>query len=415
FSALQADLARGRSDRFVFYVFDLLYLDGYDLRAAPLVARKELLEKIVGGGAGVVRYSRHFEEEGALVLRHACRLSLEGVVSKLRDAPYRAGRVRSWVKSKCSARQEFVIGGYAPSTTSRKAVGSLALGVYEGDALRHVGRVGTGFDAAVAERLFETLDRMRIETSPFAERLGAEEARQLRYVRPELVAEVEFRGWTADDRLRHASFRGLREDKPAREIVRETPKPATLAKPQRRSVKLTHPDRLYWPDDGVTKEGLADYYVEIWRHIAPFIVGRPLALLRCPDGVGGEAFFQKHAWKRLDRNIVLAKDPKEPSEEPLIGVRDLDGLMGLVQSAVLEIHPWGSTLADWERPDRIVMDLDPGEDTPWTAVIAAAQEMRRRLEEAGLSAFVKTSGGKGLHVVSPLAPLAEWPAVKAFT
>ncbi|PWB82482.1 MAG: ATP-dependent DNA ligase, partial [Methylocystaceae bacterium] len=219
----------------------------------------------------------------------------------------------------------------------------------------------------------------------------------------------------ADDRLRHASFRGLREDKPVREIVRETPKPATVAKPQRRSVRLTHPDRLYWPDDGVTKEGLADYYVEIWRHIAPFIVGRPLALLRCPNGVGGETFFQKRAWKGLDGNIVLAKDPKEPSEEPLIGIRDLDGLMGLVQSAVLEIHPWGSTLADWERPDRIVMDLDPGEDTPWTAVIAAAQETRRRLEEAGLSAFVKTSGGKGLHVVSPLTPTTEWPAVKAFT
>lgn len=416
FSALQADLAEGRGDRFVFYVFDLLYLDGYDLRAAPLLARKELLEKFIGASEGAVRYSSHFEEDGALVLRHACRLSLEGVVSKLRDAAYRSGRVKSWVKAKCVERQEFVVGGYAPSTTSRRAVGALALGVYEGDALRHVGRVGTGFTWSMAQSLFETLERMRIAESPFIPRLAANEARGLRYVRPELVADVEFRGWTADDHLRQASFRGLREDKPARDIVRETPKTAAPpAKPWPSTVKLTHPDRLYWPDDGVTKEGLANYYVEVWRFIAPFITGRPLALLRCPDGIGGETFFQKHAWRGLDHNVLRVDDPKEPSEDPLIAIRDLDGLVALAQSAVLEIHPWGSKIDDWERPDQIIIDLDPGEGVSWTAVIAAAQEARRRLEAAGLTAFVKTSGGKGLHVVSPLRPRAEWPAVKAFT
>ncbi|MBS4002328.1 MAG: DNA ligase D [Afipia sp.] len=416
FSALQADLSEGRSDRFAFYVFDLLYLDGYDLRALPLIERKVLLEQVVSTSDGIVRYSGHFDENGALVLRHACRLSLEGVISKLRDAPYRTGRAKSWIKSKCSARQEFVIAGFVPSTVSRKAIGSLVLGVYDGGVLHHVGRVGTGFTGAVAEDLFRKLDRLRVTSSPFGERLTSEEARQVKYVRPEMVAEVEFRAWTADGHLRHASFRGLREDKAAQEIIREIPKSGAKAPPpQRRTVKLTHPDRLYWPDEGVTKEGLADYYTEIWRHIAPFVVGRPLALLRCPSGITGEKFFQKHAWKGLNPNIVLVKDPREPAEEPLISVNDLDGLLGLVQSAVLEIHPWGSTVANWERPDMIVMDLDPGEDVTWQAVIDAAQEVKQRLADAGLAAFVKTSGGKGLHVVAPLKPKADWPAVKAFT
>lgn len=235
-------------------------------------------------------------------------------------------------------------------------------------------------------------------------------------MRPELVAEVEFRAWTADGHLRHASFRGLREDKAAGEIVQEIPKAgAKPPAPQRRTVKLTHPDRIYWPDEGVTKEGLADYYAEVWRHIAPHVVGRPLALLRCPNGIAGEKFFQKHAWKGLNPNIALVRDPKDRSGEPLISIDDLDGLLGLVQSAVLEIHPWGSTVADWERPDRIVMDLDPGEGVAWQAVIDAALEVRQRLSDGGLAAFVKTSGGKGLHVVAPLRPKAEWPAVKAFT
>ncbi|MGX9179668.1 DNA ligase D [Mesorhizobium sp. BHbdii] len=416
FSALQADLSEGRSDRFRFYVFDLLHLDGYDLRDVALITRKELLEKIIGGDNGIISYSGHFEENGALVLQHACRLSLEGVVSKLRDAPYRSGRSKNWVKSKCSARQEFVVAGYIPSTTSRNAIGSLILGVYDDGKLHHVGRVGTGYTAAVAESLFKKLERIRIPSTPFDERLTAEEARQVRYVRPELVAEIEFRAWTADGNLRHASFRGLREDKPAKEIVRETPKTSKAApKPQRRSVKLTHPDRLYWPDKGVTKEGLADYYAEVWRYASPYIVGRALALVRCPNGISGEQFFQKHAWKGLNPNIVLVHDPKDPPDERLISINDLDGLIGLVQSAALEIHPWGSMVSDWERPDTIIMDLDPGEDVSWEAVIEAAVETRDRLKNAGLVPFIKTSGGKGLHVVAPLKPEAEWPAVKAFT
>ncbi|WP_283180013.1 DNA ligase D [Gemmobacter sp. 24YEA27] len=416
FSALQADLSEGREDRFLFYGFDLLHLDGHDLRGLPLVQRKEILEHLLATSGGPLRYSSHFEESGATVLRHACRLSLEGIVSKLRDSPYRQGRGKAWIKSKCSARQEFVIGGYMPSTASPNAIGSLVLGVYEGNDLIHVGRVGTGFSARMAQDLFRRLERIRSEDSPFAAPLTAEQAQQVRYLRPELVAEVEFRAWTADGHLRHASFRGLREDKPASEIRSEAAtavaKPAKAA--PRPNFKLTHPDRIYWPDEGITKEGLADYYTQVWRQIAPFVVNRPLALLRCPEGISGQSFFQKHAWKGMNSNILLVEDPKDPGD-PLISIDSLDGLIGLVQSAALEIHPWGASLEDSERPDIITMDLDPGEGVEWPRVIAAAHEVRQRLTEAGLTAFVKTSGGKGLHVVAPIKPHATWPEVKAFT
>lgn len=418
FSTLQADLSEGRSDRFVFYAFDLLHLDGEDLRPLPLLERKARLARVLEGVGGPLRFSSHFDESGATVLRHACRLGLEGVISKERDAPYRSGRGRAWVKSKCTARQEFVIGGFVPSTTGRDLIGSLVLGVNEGGKLRHVGRVGTGFSAAVARDLFKRLSALTRDRSPFGDPLPAEARRGVTFVHPERVAEVEFRAWTADGHLRHASFRGLRDDKAAAEVVAERPAGRARGKDQvvpRRTVKLTHPDRLYWPEEGITKEGLADYYAEVWPAIAPFLIGRPLALVRCPDGIHGPRFFQKHAWKGLNPRIVLVSDPKEKTGAPLISIADLDGLIGLVQAAVLEIHPWGSTIEDWERPDTLVMDLDPGEDVPWTRVIAAAEEVKARMEAAGLAAFVKTSGGKGLHVVTPLKPRASWAEAKAFT
>lgn len=413
FSALQADLSEGRDDRLVFYAFDLMHLDGKDLRKLPLTDRKARLETLLKSAPPSIRYSDHFDDGGEIVLRHACRLGLEGVISKLRDSPYRSGRGQSWVKSKCSARQEFVVGGYVPSTVSDRMIGSLVLGVFEGGKLHHVGRVGTGFSTQVARQLQDRLQPMETRESPFADRLTADEARGARFVTPKLVAEVEFRAWTADGHLRHASFRGLREDKPATEVLRE-PAPVTKAPPeQKRRVKLTHPDRVYWPDVGLTKAGLADYYAEVWPLIAPHLVGRPLALVRCPDGIGGQQFFQRHAWKGMNTHILTPEDPGDPGDG-LIAIADLDGLLGLVQSAALEIHPWGSTLADIERPDRIVIDLDPGDGAGWEAIIKAAQEVRARMEQAGLAAFLKTSGGKGLHVVAPLKPKAEWPAVKAW-
>ena len=412
FSLLQADLGAGRTDRLVFYAFDLLYLDGKDLRPAPLLDRKLALEALLQRAPEVLRYSEQFEENGEMVLRHACRLSLEGVVSKDRNAPYRSGRTQDWIKSKCSERQEFVVSGYVPSSTSRRAIGSLVLGYYEKGKLVYAGRVGTGFTQKVAAELFQRLDRLAQKESPFAKKLSADEARGAVFVRPELVAEVEFRAWTAEGVVRHASFRGLREDRSPEEVVREF-EGAVKDKP-RPPVRLTHPDRLYWKEEGVTKEGLADYYAEVWPRMGPYVVNRPLALVRCPDGVGGQCFFQKHAWRGMSAEILKPHDPKDSSDEPIIAIDGLPGLLGLVQGGVLEIHPWGAQLDDLERPDFINMDLDPGPGVTWPVVIEAALDVRKRLSDAGLESFVKTSGGKGLHVVAPLKPRAEWPEVKAF-
>ena len=414
FSALQADLSEGKTDRFLFYAFDLLHLDNMDLRGASLLDRKEVLRRLLPGGSKVLRLSEHFEEDGDLILRHACRLSLEGIISKQKNARYQSGRNKSWVKSKCSERQEFVIAGYVPSTTARKAVGSLLLGVFDRGKLNYVGRVGTGFTSTVAADLMRRLERLRTADSPFqGKKPQAQETRKVRYARPELVAEVEVRGWTADKILRHASFRGLREDKNAKQVVGvpagKRGKAAT-AQPY----KLTHPDRIYWPGDGVTKEGLADYYADVWRLMGPYVVDRPLALLRCPEGIAKQCFFQKHPWQGLRPAIAQFTDPSDKSQT-LLSIDSLEGLMGLVQAGVLEIHPWGSRVSELERPDYITMDLDPGDGVPWQKVIDAAREVRERLERAGLTSFVKTTGGKGLHVVAPLKPRAEWPEVKAFT
>jgi bifunctional non-homologous end joining protein LigD len=416
FGELQADLSDSRSDRFRFYAFDLLHLDGKDLRALPLIRRKDILQQVLAeADPERLRFSESFDGDGSVVLDHACRLSMEGIVSKLRDAPYRSGRTRDWVKSKCAARQEFVIAGYVPSSTAMKAIGSLVLGYYEKGTLIHAGRVGTGFTHAVARDLYRRLEKLRRDTSPFAAKLNAQAARQVRHVAPELVAEVEFRDWTADHILRHAAFRGLREDKPAEEVMRETPrKPAGTDAPPASAVTLTHPDRVYWPDAGVTKAGLADYYTEVWPRLAPFVTGRPLALLRCPDGTGGQCFFQKHVWQGASRSIRTVADPVG-SQGALIVIDDLDGLIGLVQAGVLELHPWGATLEKLEKPDLIILDLDPAEDVPWPRVIAGAEDVKARLEQAGLTGFVKTSGGKGLHIVAPLVPEADWDRVKDFT
>jgi bifunctional non-homologous end joining protein LigD len=416
FSLLQQDLSSGRDDRFTFYAFDLLHLDGRDLTGATLVERKDLLQRLVAGSGPRLRYSEHFDDEGGLVLKHACRLSLEGIISKIANAPYRPGRGRDWVKSKCSARQEFVIAGYVPSSVSNKAIGSLVMGYYENGKLRHAGRVGTGYTNAVAHSLFKKLSDYRIDKSPFDQKLTSVEKKDAVFLKPELVAEVEFRGWTADAHIRHAAFRGLREDKNPIDIVREgTPvNAAEEPKTPARTVTLTHPDRVYWPDAGVTKEGLADYYTQVWRLMAPYVVNRPLALVRGPDGIGSgkQLFFQKHVWKGMTKHVVLARDPADPGEED-IAIRDLDGLLGLVQGATLEIHPWGSTLDHWEKPDMVNIDLDPGEGVTWERMIEAAHEVRERFQAMGLTGFVKTSGGKGLHVVAPVKPRAEWPDVKA--
>jgi bifunctional non-homologous end joining protein LigD len=413
FASLQADLKSGRTDRMVFYAFDLLYLDGYDLTKLPLIERKTFLATLLedAPAGGILRYSSHLEGDGETMIRHACRLGLEGIISKHRDRPYLAGRGMHWQKTKCTQRQEFVIAGYVPSSVSPKAIGSLVLGVYEDKRLVHVGRVGTGFSATLARDLWTDLDRLKRPASPFSAALSRDAARGVRWVKPELVAEVEFRGWTADGILRHASYKGLREDKDPSEIVREITKsaPARVEVPPTSSFRLTHPDRVLWPDTGLTKQGLADYYVDIAEWILPHVANRPLSLVRCPSGIEGSCFFQKHAWNGMSKAVQR----RAIDGEDILFIDDLEGLIALVQSGVLEIHAWGSPMQNPETPDRIVMDLDPAEDVPWTALIDAALEVRERLGDAGLESFVKTTGGKGLHVVAPLRPKAGWDEVKS--
>ena len=414
FAALQDDLSSGRTDRLVYQVFDLLYLNGRDLSGATLRDRKAALAALLDDPplAGRLRVSEHIEGDGAAMARHACRLGLEGVVSKRADRPYRSGRGGDWLKTKCTARQELVIAGYAPSTVDRDAVGSLVLGVHEGGELVHVGRAGTGFTATVARALRGRLDALRQAEPPFAARLPAEASRGgVRWVEPRLVAEFELRGWTGEGAVRHAAYKGLREDKEAALVVRESSSAPVSTGPVRKATRLTHPDRVLWPEIGLTKQGLADYYEAAADRVLPDIVGRPLSLVRGPEGIAGKTFFQKHAWAGLDEGAVRRT---VVDGEELLSIRDLDGLMALVQASVLEIHPWGSRLRGLDRPDRVIFDLDPGPDVAWEAVAAGAREIRARLEAAGLAAFVKTSGGKGLHVVAPLKPRADWDGVKAF-
>ncbi|MDB5513168.1 MAG: ligase, partial [Enterovirga sp.] len=439
FSALQNALSdeHGKVARTaLLYAFDLLFLDGVDLRELPLEDRKARLSGIVPAGAtGTLRLSEHIESDGGAMLRNACRLGLEGIISKRRDRPYRSGRTQDWVKIKCAERQEFVVGGYVPSTASARAVGSLVLGYYESGKLKHAGRSGTGFTADSARAIWRKLDAAARPTSPFGDRLTAAERRGVVWVEPVLAAEIEFRGWTGEGRLRHAAFKGLREDKNPADIVREMPRDAAPdpdtapagstpapAPPRRGRVKhgaevagvaLTHPERVLW-EEGITKQQLAEFYERIADRLLPHLVGRPLSLVRCPDGVGKSCFFQKHAWAGLGPDIKRRPIPDKDGVEEILYVEDIRGVVSLVQASVLEIHPWGSTVADVERPDRITMDLDPAEDVAWTEVIAAARDVRERLLGVGLESFVKTTGGKGLHVVVPLTPKAGWDEVKGF-
>lgn len=419
FAALQAALKEGRFGELRYYAFDLLFRDGADLRDRPLLERKKQLSEILAGlpEASPIRLSEHFETEGATLLKHACRMGLEGIVSKRIDKPYRSGRGTDWIKTKCVERREFVVIGFSPSTTTRLAIGALAIGDYDRGNLRYRGRVGTGFTEETSRMLFQLLDPLRRSQPPLEEVPAGERRRGIRWVEPKVVVEVEFRTWTEAGLVRHAVYSGLREDKPAEEVTAETPARSRTANPHAHDFdesKLTHPERLLWPDVGITKLGLAEYYADIWQWIAPHIQGRPLSLVRCPEGIGQSCFFQKHAWTGIDSAIRRFR--LEGEDEDSLYVEDLDGLIGLVQASVLEIHPWGSTVADLQRADRMIFDLDPGPGVSWGDIIAAASELRDLLRETGnLESFVKLTGGKGLHVVVPLRPAADWDAVKAYS
>ncbi len=435
FSLLQQDLKSKRHDRIRFYAFDLLYLNGADLRGEPLEQRKEALAGLVERMPAdePVRLSESIEEAGPALVKHACRLGLEGIISKQRDAPYRSGRGHDWLKTKCSDRQEFVIAGYVPSTADAHAVGALVLGFYQGDKLHYAGRTGTGFTHKTARELYRKLAPLRTNKPAFGAVPKEERgARRGLWVEPKLVAEVDFRGWTHGERVRQASFQGLREDKTPREVVREVKASVakstvaasrtasetrrSIAKPKRAApftvagIALSHPDRVYWEDIGFTKRELAEFYANIWKWMEPHIVGRPIALVRCPEGEIGECFFQKHAHGINAEHLHLVSE----KGDKIISIDDLEGLVSLVQAGVLEFHTRGTTIDHREEGDRIVFDLDPGPGTDWQDVVAAAREVRDYLAELKLKTFLKTSGGKGLHVVLPITP-APWDEVKAFT
>jgi bifunctional non-homologous end joining protein LigD len=417
FNTLQADLSAGRQDRLLYYAFDLLYCEGFDLTKATLLDRKSLLQKILGllPRGAPIRYSEHLQEDGPRMLEHTCRLGLEGIVSKRTDLPYREGRGDHWLKSKCMLRQEFVIVGYVPSTATKSAVGSLVLGYYERGKLFYAGRVGTGFSAAQARSLRDELEKIVSKKPAFGNALPAGAEKGVRWLAPRLVCEVEYRGLTEDRLVRQAAFKGLREDKPPEEVVLEAQAPSSNARAPSHDVAgvhLTHPERILWEVPGVTKQGLADFYIEIADWILPHVTNRVLSLLRCPSGVGAQCFFAKHAWHGLGagtRRVDVGEG------EPMLAIDNLEGLLGLVQAGVVEIHPWGSSVDRLEQPDRLIFDLDPGEDVAWAAVIEAALDVRARLEAEGLRSFVKTSGGKGLHVVVPVEPRADWEEAKTFT
>jgi bifunctional non-homologous end joining protein LigD len=439
FQALQNALPSGGQGQLVYFLFDLLHLDGQDLTGAALEARKRALETLVGTDrASAVRYSTHVVGQGERFFRKACRLSLEGIVSKRRDARYEPGRGRSWLKVKCVQEQELVVGGFTEPKGARTGIGALLLGVHDGkDGLAYAGKVGTGFTGAAARRLRERLDRLRVSGSPFRDHPpGASEAR---WVKPELVAEVAFTEWTADGRLRHPSFKGLREDKAAADVVRERPAapqprgtraahaPARGAAPASRAsgrqrddaavvagVSISHPDRVIYPEDGITKARLARYYAAVAEHILPHLRSRPAVLVRCPDGLGRECFYQKHAgpWAPPSLRRVRIREKTKTGE--YLVIEDVVGLVGLVQMGALEIHTWNAQADRLEAPDRLVFDLDPGPGVPWKAVLAGARLVRATLEARGLASFVKTTGGKGLHVVAPIEPGPGWPACVDF-
>jgi bifunctional non-homologous end joining protein LigD len=446
FSLLQTDLKDGRIDRFVYYVFDLLYLDGRDLTGEPLIERKAVLAKFLERRAkddikrNIIRYTGDFGEAGPVILRHACEMGLEGIVSKRRSAPYRSGRTDNFVKTKCRGEQEFIVAGYAPATAMPRAIGALIVAVYENGELRYAGRVGTGYTQKMAHDLFKRLSPLRVDKRPVE--LPADERRKdVVWVEPKLVIEAEFAGITHGGVLRQASFKGIREDKQPTEVVREVPAPhdvpAATASATRSAVRaasartasnkdnkksanaadgvavrLTHPDRVYWPDVGVTKKDLAEYYVSVWDWIKPHIRGRALSLVRAPEGVGGETFFQKHIAANVKTSRLRRAVPGK--DHDVIAVETVDDLVEVVQSGGLEIHVRGSRLDSLETCDRIVFDLDPGEGVAWPQIVAAAREIRDRLAGEKLESFVKLSGGKGIHVVVPVEDV-DWEAAKSFS
>ncbi|MDZ4762391.1 MAG: DNA ligase D, partial [Alphaproteobacteria bacterium] len=424
FAGLQAALSGGKTDKLVFYAFDLLFEGDEDLRPLLLAERKARLEKFVEEAAPVIQYTGHLDTAGDAVLQAACRMSLEGVVSKRLDAPYTSGRSNTWIKSKCRGGQEVVIGGWMEENGRFR---SLLAGVHQGGHLVYVGKVGTGYGQKVVEQIFPRLKAAATDRSPFSDANAPKKTAGVRWARPELVAEIAFAGWTGDHHLRQASFKGLRDDKTPTDITIEKPKSPTPATPQMRApkrtvvlgVSISSADKTLWPKDAgepaFTKLDLANYFEHVGERMLPHIRGRPCSFVRMPDGIAGETFFQRHAMKGASNLFTLSEVAGE--KKPYLQVDCVEGLIAAAQIAALELHPWNCQPFQTETPGRLVFDLDPAPDVPFARVIAGAKEVRDRLNALGLEAFCKTTGGKGLHVVTPLLKTKQeikWPEAKGF-
>jgi bifunctional non-homologous end joining protein LigD len=437
FADLQASFQNGEAHPLTYFAFDLLHLNGHNTRTLPLRERKKLLADILPADDEALRLSEDIEGDGEAIFANACKLHAEGIISKRADAPYRGTRSSDWLKSKCLREQEFVIGGYTLSSDGDDRIGSLLLGYYDGKKLIYAGRTGTGFTQKLRRELMSQLLKLKLEKPAF-DRVPPEARRGAIWTKPTLVAQVRFATWTAENLVRQAAFLGLREDKPAAEVTREEPTVAPKPKqhaahkssaPQAAKatkstppysllptpLRLTHPGKILDPTSGLTKQQLADYYFAVAEYMLPHIAGRPLSLVRCPEGSSKPCFFQKHVNAMLPKGIgsVDVPDRKTGKLEPYITLDNVPALVGLAQMGVLEVHPWGSRNGDLEHPDRLIFDLDPDESISWPTLCAAAAEVRKRLKKAGLESFLKLTGGKGLHIVAPIEPTLDWPALKS--
>ena len=424
FSDLQAAIAEQRTGALVYFVFDLMFAKGEDWRHLPLRARKVRLEELLGKAGKHFRFVGHVEGHGDDVFAAAEKMGLEGIISKQLDSPYRAGRVGTWAKSKIRGGQEIVIGGW---TTEGDRFRSLLAGVYSNGKLRYIGKVGTGFNQRNLPQLLAALKDNTGTSNPFS---GPEAAKEkgVRWALPKLVAEVETAGFSADGILRQTAFKGLREDKDAKDVVLEMPthtpaatkKPATILRSQANAqvhgITISHPEKLLWPKEGISKKELAEYYEEVGEHIMDYIAGIPCSIIRAPEGITGELFFQRHVNKGSSKLFNATKIPGD--KEAYLQIDTMDALIAAAQISSVELHPWNCQPGDPETPGRFVFDLDPAPDVPFAKVVEAARELHDRLTDIGLVSFCKTTGGKGLHVVTPLAKSKKelrWPEAKAFT
>lgn len=406
FSSLQRTIEGSANATLRYVLFDMPMLQGVDLRGTRLLERKALLKSLLEDGDDpILAYSEHIIGHGVEVFAASRKQEMEGIISKAVDAHYVPGRSRTWLKIKHALSDDFVIVGYTAPKGSRSGFGSLLMATREAGALKYVGRVGTGFDDACLRSLtaqLRPLERRQPTVSLPAHIPPA--LRHVTWVEPRLVAEVAFRGWAREGLLRQASFQRLREDKSMQDVGDQSP-------PQR----LSSPGKLIYPAQKITKQQVADYYRAVAPRLLPEVANRPLSLVRCPDGVKGPCFFQKHHAGTLGANVHAVNiREKSGGSDDYLYIADVDGLMDLVQMNALELHPWGSRIDDVEHPDRLVFDLDPGEGVKWPAILAAARDIRARLKEIGMEGFVRLSGSKGLHVVVPIAPGPGWAEAKAF-